>query len=110
MAPQESSWLMQLLKESHQQVVYQIPLYCDNLSAKRLAENPVFHARTRHVEVHYHFIREKDLQEEIELKHFRTEDQDADLFTKGLSGNKFERFYHQLGGVNKEEAGVEEEY
>lgn len=53
---------------------------------------PIFHARNKHVEVHYHFIREKVLQEEIVLKHINTENQVADLFTKGLSGNKFETF------------------
>ncbi len=68
MAAQESTWLKQLLENLHQRTEYVIPLYCDNLSAIRLAENPVFHARTKHVEVHYHFIREKILQEEIGLE------------------------------------------
>ena len=69
-------------------------MYCDNLSAIRLAENPVFHARTKHVEVHHHFIREKVLQEEIELEHVKTENQVADLFSKSLNSNKFESFCH----------------
>ena len=59
MAAQESTWLMQLLKDLHQPTKYAPPLYCDNLLAVRLAENPIFHARTKHVEVHYHFIKEK---------------------------------------------------
>jgi len=109
MAAQESTWLMQLLEDLHQLVKYPIPLYCDNLSAIRLAENPVFHARTKHVEVHYHFIKEKVLKEEIELKHVRTKNQAADLLTKSLSGSKFESFYHQLGMTNKVEASVEGE-
>ena len=110
MAAQESTWLMHLLKSLYQPTEYGISLYCDNLSAIRLAENPVFHARTKHVEVHYHFIREKVLQAEIELEHVRTEKQAADLFTKGLSGNKFESFCHQLGMMKRVEAGVEGEY
>ncbi|KAK2971867.1 hypothetical protein RJ640_000884 [Escallonia rubra] len=84
MATQESAWLIQLLKDLHQPIGYAIPLYCDNQLATRLAENPVFHARTKHVEVHYHFIREKVLQEEIGLQQIKTEDQVADLFTKVL--------------------------
>ncbi|KAL0402265.1 UNVERIFIED_CONTAM: Retrovirus-related Pol polyprotein from transposon RE1 [Sesamum latifolium] len=92
MAAQEITWLVQLLKELHQPIEYGVPLYCDNLSVIRLAENPVFHAKTKHVEVHYHFIREKVLQEEIKLKHVGTKRQVADLFTKGLDGNKFEIF------------------
>ncbi|KAL0427812.1 UNVERIFIED_CONTAM: Retrovirus-related Pol polyprotein from transposon RE1 [Sesamum latifolium] len=109
-ATQDITWLLQLLKELHQPIEYGVPLYCDNLSAMRLAENPVFHARTKHVEVHYHFIREKVLQEEIKLKHVGTERQVADLSTKGLDDNKFEIFHQQLGMVNGAEAGVEREY
>ncbi|PHT66383.1 hypothetical protein T459_30808 [Capsicum annuum] len=63
----ECTWLTQLLKDLHQPVEYAIPLYCDNQSAIRLAENPVLHARTKHMEVHYHFIREKVLKEEIQM-------------------------------------------
>ncbi|KAG4156149.1 hypothetical protein ERO13_D03G156150v2 [Gossypium hirsutum] len=64
--------------------------------AIRLVENSVFHTRTKHVEVHYHFIKEKALQDEIGLQHFKTKEQVADLFMKGLSGNKIEGFCHQL--------------
>ena len=110
MAAQESTWLMQLLRDLHQLVEYAIPLYCDNQSAIRLAENPVFHARTKHVEVHYHFIREKVLEEEVELRQIKTGDQVADVFTKGLSSNKFEGFCHQLGMGNRMEVDVEGEY
>ena len=83
--------------------------YYDNQSAIRLAENLVFHARTKHVEVHYHFIREKVLQEEIEMKQIKTNDQVADLFTKSLSSGKFEMFRCQLGTVQRMRAGVEGE-
>ncbi|RVX10690.1 Retrovirus-related Pol polyprotein from transposon RE2 [Vitis vinifera] len=92
MAAQESTWLIRLMNDLHQLVDYAVPLYYDNQSAVRLAENPVFHARTKHVEVHYHFIKEKVLEEEVELKQIKSEDQVADLFTKGLSGSKFESF------------------
>lgn len=68
------------------------------------------HARTKHVEVHYHFIREKVLQEEISLKYIDIENQVADLFTKGLSINKFGRFRLQLGMIKRKmEANVEGE-
>ena len=61
MEAQESTWLLQLMKVLHQQVDYGVLLHCDNQSAIRLAENPVFHARTKRVEVHYNFIRKKVL-------------------------------------------------
>ena len=96
MAAQENAWLVQLMSDLHQPLDYSVPLYCDNQSAIRLAENPVFHARTKHVEVHYHFIREKVLQEEIEMRQINTDEQVTDLFTKGLSTGKFEKFRRQL--------------
>ncbi|XP_068644922.1 secreted RxLR effector protein 161-like [Aristolochia californica] len=109
LAAQESTWLIQLMNNLHQPVEYAVPLYCDNQSAIRLAENPVFHARTKHIEVHYHFIREKVLQEEIELRPIKTDDQVADLFTKSLSTGKFKMFCYQLGTVQPVIAGVEGE-
>ncbi len=51
-----------------------IVIYCDNISSILLANNPVYHARTKHIEVHYHFIREKVITKEIDLIHVSTED------------------------------------
>ena len=81
----------------HQTIDYAVPLHCDNQSAIRLAENPEFHARTKQVEVHYHFVREKVLQGEIEMCQIKTEDQVVDIFTKGLNATKFADFRKQLG-------------
>ncbi|XP_039131843.1 secreted RxLR effector protein 161-like [Dioscorea cayenensis subsp. rotundata] len=100
MAAQESTWLMQLLKDLHQPIE-QVILHCDNRSAVCLAENPMFHARTKHIEVHYHFLREKVLQGEIYMKLTPTEDQIADIFTKGFNTKKFEDIRTQLGIVSR---------
>jgi hypothetical protein len=64
-------------------------LWCDNVSAFVVASNPVFHARTKHIEVDYHFIREKVLNRDIIIKFISTQDQVADIFTKGLSSARF---------------------
>ncbi|KAH0661599.1 hypothetical protein KY284_026530 [Solanum tuberosum] len=61
-AAQESTWLMLLMKDLEQLVGYAVSLNCNNQSTISLAENPIFHARTKHVEIHYNFIREKALQ------------------------------------------------
>lgn len=108
MLAQESTCLMQLLKDLNQPTEHDIPLYCANLSAIRLAKNPIFHA-TKHVEVHYHFIREKVLKEEIKLEYISTENQAANLFTKGLSSSKCANLCHQLGMVERLEASVKGE-
>jgi hypothetical protein len=73
MAAQESTWLTRLLQDLRQPVK-QVLHYCDNRSAICLVENPVFHARTKHIKVHYHFIREKFLQGEINMKLTPTEE------------------------------------
>jgi hypothetical protein len=103
MATQESTWLMQLMRDLHQPIDYAVSLHCDNQSAIRLAENPEFHARTKHVEVHYHFVREKVLEGKIKMYQTKTENQVADIFTKGLNTAKFRDFRKQLGMVSKEE-------
>jgi hypothetical protein len=74
MAAQESTWLKQLMKDLHQPTEYQVRIFCDNLSSIRLAENLVFHARTKHIEVHYYYIREKVLEVEIETMPIKTEE------------------------------------
>ena len=61
MATQESTWLLQLMKDLNQPIDYAVSLCCENQSAIRLAENPIFHARTKYVEVHYRFLKEKVL-------------------------------------------------
>ena len=52
----------------------------------------MFHARTKHIEVHYHFIRERFLIGDIDLTYVRTDEQVADIFMKGLGGEKLRQF------------------
>jgi hypothetical protein len=49
-------------------------IWCDNIRALALASNPVFHAKTKHVEIDYHFIREKVVNKDILVKHISTKD------------------------------------
>ncbi len=69
-----------------------IVIYCDNINNILLANNPVYHARTKHIKVHYHFIKEKVLAKEIDLIHVNTKDQVADIFTKALGTNKLKKY------------------
>ncbi len=73
-----------------------VVIYCDNISSILLANNPVYNARTKHIEVQYHFIREKVLAKEINLIHVSTEDQVGDIFTKALGTNKLRKFRKML--------------
>jgi hypothetical protein len=93
----EVVWLQKLLSDLGQSVDALVVIYCDNISSILLANNPVYHARTKHIEVHYHFIREKVLAKEIDLIHVSTEDQVADIFTKALGIDKLRKFRKMLG-------------
>ena len=63
-------------------------IYCDNLNSIQLAKNPVFHTRTKHIKVHYHFVRELVLSGEVELQYVPTDRQTTDIFTKPLGLDK----------------------
>ena len=56
MATRECIWLKRLIQAMFSALNYPLPIHCDNESAIMLAGNPVFHARTKHIEIHYHFI------------------------------------------------------
>ena len=67
------------------------------MSSIYLARSPVFHARTKHIEVHYHFIRERVQAGEIDLLHVSTDLQVADIFTKAVGIDKLRQFASGLG-------------
>lgn len=82
-------WLRQLLKDLHVYGSSPPCIWCDNQSAIQLAHNPVFHGRTKHVEVDYHFVRERVVRRDLLLKYTPTQSQLADVFTKPLTTDRF---------------------
>ena len=68
----EAVWLKHILKDLGLPLTDSIHIFCDNMSSIYLARNPVFHAWTKHIEVHYHFIRERVHAGEISLQHIST--------------------------------------
>jgi hypothetical protein len=92
----EAIWLKRLLKDLHE-VSDPTVIYSDNLNSIQLAKNPVLHAQTKHIEVHYHFVREHVLSGEVELQYVPTDRQTADVFTKPLGLDKLRQFSGALG-------------
>src|ERR1044072_6265331 len=82
----ELLWLKHLLQELKFCEIQPMELACDNQSALYLSSNPIFHERTKHIEVDCHFIREKILSGIIKTSYVQSNDQLADMFTKSLRG------------------------
>ncbi|GJR17332.1 putative RNA-directed DNA polymerase [Tanacetum coccineum] len=85
----ELTWLQALLHELGIRSSSTPILWCDNLGATYLSANPIFRARTKHVEIDYHFVREKVAQGDLRVQHISTHDQIADIFTKPLPTPRF---------------------
>jgi hypothetical protein len=88
-ASAELCWIRTLLKDLGIYIHDPPILWCDNVSALAIASNPVFHARTKHIEVDFHFVRERVLRKDLVVKFVSTVDQLADIFTKSLSTHRF---------------------
>ena len=67
------------------------------MSSIYLARNSVFHARTKHIEVRYHLIRERVMASDVDLQHISTNLQTTDIFTKALGADKLWQFMIDLG-------------
>lgn len=85
----ELTWLEKLLRELCVPITTAPTLWCDNLGATYLSANPVFHARTKHVEIDFHFVREKVAQQQLVVQFISTQDQIVDVFTKALPSQRF---------------------
>jgi hypothetical protein len=73
-----------------------VPLLCDNESAIRMADNPVEHSRTKHIDIRYHFLRNHQQKGGIEINYVKTQNQLADIFTKPLDEKTFSKLRNEL--------------
>lgn len=90
-------WLRNLLSQITAENIGPVTLFIDNKSAIDLAKNPVFHGRSKHIDIRFHFIRECVQRGEIVIKHVCSEGQRADVLTKALPVIKFESMRKLLG-------------
>ena len=93
----EFVWMVALLKNLGVDHTQPALLYCDNQTATHIAANPVFHKRTKHIELDCHFVREKIQDKLVKTFHVSTKHQLADLLTKLLGHQQFNNLLHKMG-------------
>jgi hypothetical protein len=88
-------WMRQTLRDFGYNLS-KVPLLCDNESAICLADNPVEHSHTKHIDIRHHFLRNHQQRGDIDIYHISTENQLADIFTKPLDEKRFCRLHSEL--------------
>ncbi|KAK2991391.1 hypothetical protein RJ640_024003 [Escallonia rubra] len=96
----EVMWICHLLEEISLKPPLPAKLWCDNQAARHIASNPVYHERTKHIEVDCHFIREKIQENLISTSYVKTGEQLGDILTKSLNGTRVEYLCNKLGMIN----------
>jgi hypothetical protein len=89
-------WVQTLLKELDVPSPKAVKLWCDNIGAKYVSANPVFHGRPKHIEVDYHFVRERVFYKLLNIDFVSSKDQVANEFTKAPSVWLLENFKNNL--------------
>ncbi|KAI3518152.1 hypothetical protein L1887_06594 [Cichorium endivia] len=97
MAACQGIWLKRLLSEITGQKVPPVQMKIDNKSSLDLMKNPVFHGRSKHIDIRFHFIRECIENGEVTVTHVCSKEQKADILTKALGRLKFEEMRNLLG-------------
>ena len=92
----EVIWLQYLLTDLQVPSVSAPTIWCDNLGATYLSANSIFYARTKHVEVDYHFVRDRVAKKEMQIHFIPSQDQLANVLTKLLSTDSFTAFRFKL--------------
>ena len=95
-AASEVTWVVRLLEELEVDNLKPVMLKCDNQSAIYIAKTPVFHERTKHIEVNCHFTRKKVMEGLSQLSYLPTKQQLADIFTKVLPSKQFNELLSKL--------------
>jgi hypothetical protein len=101
-ASKEAMWLKKLLAKLFDLKLEATCILCDNQSCMKLSENLVFHDKSKHIEIKYHYIRDMVQKGAVKLQYIATDEQVADVLTKPLSRVKFDYFRDKLGVVQKD--------
>jgi hypothetical protein len=88
-------WMRQTLRD-YGYKLSKVPLLCDSESAICMADNPVEHSRTKHINIRYHFLRDHQQKGDIEIAYVNTQNELTDIFTKPLDEKTFSKLRNEL--------------
>ena len=95
----QAVWLRRILETVGRNQINPTVIYCDNSSTIKLSRNPVLHRRSKHIDVRFHFLRELTRNGTVELLHYSSQEQVADVLTKPLKLEDFVRMRDKMGVV-----------
>ena len=98
-ASYEAIWIRKLLTSLFDLEIQATVILCDNQSCIKMTENHVFHDKSKHIEIQYHYIRDMVQRGAIKLQYVNTDEQVVDVLTRPLSRVNFEHFQDKLGVV-----------
>jgi hypothetical protein len=90
-------WMIQTLADLEVKYTASIPIHCDNTSAISVSKNHVFHSKTKHIPIKYHFLRDQVTNSVVYVHYIPSKDQIVDIFTKSLAQDEFEYLRQKLG-------------
>jgi hypothetical protein len=99
-AVKEALWLKLVVRELRLNLADKLVIYEDNTACINISKNPVLHHRTKHIDTRYKFVRENVQANVVEVRQIETENNVADMFTKGLKKIQFARLCELLGRSN----------
>jgi hypothetical protein len=92
-------WMIQRLADLEVKYATPIPIHYDNTSAISVSKNHVFHSKTKHIPIKYHFLREEVTNQIVQVHYISTTEQIVDIFTKPLAKTPFEYLRQKLGVI-----------
>jgi hypothetical protein len=98
-AVRKAVWLRKLLEDLFGHEMDSIIIHCDNQRCVKLSDNPVFHNKSKQIEIEYHYIKDMVQRKAVHVQYLSTHEHVAYVFTKLLARMKFEYFRERLGMV-----------